>query len=646
MGRIQVLSDRVANQIAAGEVVERPASVCKELIENALDAGASRLRIELRGGGRSLIEVRDNGSGMSRDDAMLAFERHATSKLRKADDLLSIATLGFRGEALPSIASVSRVLLRTRAADEEAGTAVEIHGGRLRDVRDEALAAGTVVSVRNLFYNLPARRKFLRTEKTELAHVVRIATHYSLANLDKSIDLRNESGVLLAVTPVASRRERVYQVFGGDVLDRLVELDPVERQLPLAAARYGNEPETAAMRISGFVSEPQDQRRNRNSVYIFVNQRLVRDSLIQRAILAGYEHLMPKGVFPFALLFLEIPPAAVDVNVHPAKTEVRFRSPSEVFDLVKDSIRGQLIASKPASGLPVPGIAAQDVPSEPVRTGGAPPAPKRPFSLSGYSGQPDLPFAQRAPFTTGPGETGGVPPDSLRSLPNEPTAAIEGTSPAPAANGHSDHVHAPLDDRRPTSLVNLSGLKLLGQIHDSFIVAAGEDGLWIIDQHVAHERILFEKVLADRLHDRALAQSLLEPIVMTLTPGQMVLYEEVAEEFRGNGFEIEPFGGRAVAVKAVPAELSPSQVESLLNDMLDESRDRSDGPGLGELRKRMAATIACHAAIKINMPLTTEKMRWLLDELARSECPMSCPHGRPIALKYGTQDILKAFHRV
>ena len=328
MGRIQVLSDRVANQIAAGEVVERPASVCKELIENALDAGASRLRIELRGGGRSLIEVRDNGSGMSRDDAMLAFERHATSKLRKADDLLSIATLGFRGEALPSIASVSRVLLRTRAADEEAGTAVEIHGGRLRDVRDEALAAGTVVSVRNLFYNLPARRKFLRTEKTELAHVVRIATHYSLANLDKSIDLRNESGVLLAVTPVASRRERVYQVFGGDVLDRLVELDPVERQLPLAAARYGNEPETAAMRISGFVSEPQDQRRNRNSVYIFVNQRLVRDSLIQRAILAGYEHLMPKGVFPFALLFLEIPPAAVDVNVHPAKTEVRFRSPS------------------------------------------------------------------------------------------------------------------------------------------------------------------------------------------------------------------------------------------------------------------------------------------------------------------------------
>ena len=646
MGRIQVLSDRVANQIAAGEVVERPASVCKELIENALDAGASRLRIELKGGGRTLIEVRDNGLGMSRDDAMLAFERHATSKLRKADDLLSIATLGFRGEALPSIASVSRVLLRTRAADEEAGTAVEIHGGRLRDVRDEALAPGTVVSVRNLFYNLPARRKFLRTEKTELAHAVRVATHYSLANLEKSIDLRNESGVLLAVTPVASRRERVYQVFGGNVLDRLVELDPVERQLPPEAARHGIEPETAAMRISGFVSEPQDQRRNRNSVYIFVNQRLVRDSLIQRAIVAGYEHLMPKGVFPFALVFLDIPPAMVDVNVHPAKTEVRFRSPSDVFDLVRDAIRAQLIAAKPASGLPVPGTVSQDLPSEAARTGGTPAPPKPPFSLSGFSGQSGLPFAPRAPSSASLDKTGGESSESSPSLPNRPNAAAEGMSPAFAANGHRDHVRAPLEDRRPTSLVDLSGLRLLGQIHDSFIVAAGDDGLWIIDQHVAHERILFEKVLSDRLHDRAMAQSLLEPIVLTLTPGQMVLYEEIADEFRGNGFDIEPFGGRAVAVKAVPAELSPSQVESLLNDILDESRDRSDSPGLGEVRKRMAATIACHAAIKINMPLTTEKMRWLLEELARSECPMSCPHGRPIALKYGTQDILKAFHRV
>ena len=645
MGRIQVLSDRVANQIAAGEVVERPASVCKELIENALDAGASRLRIELKGGGRSLIEVRDNGLGMSRDDAMLAFERHATSKLRKADDLLSIATLGFRGEALPSIASVSRVLLRTRAVDEESGTAVEIHGGRLRDVRDEALAPGTVVSVRNLFYNVPARRKFLRTEKTELAHAVRVATHYSLANLDKSIDLRNESGVLLAVTPVASRRERVYQVFGGDVLDRLVELDPVERRVPLEAARQGVEPETAAMRISGFVSEPQDQRRNRNSVYIFVNQRLVRDSLIHRAIVAGYEHLMPKGVFPFALVFLDIPPAMVDVNVHPAKTEVRFRSPSNVFDLVRDAIRAQLIAAKPASGLPVPGTVSQDLPSEAARTGGAPAPPKPPFSLSGFSGQPGLPFAPKASSFASLDKTGGESSESSPGLRNQPPAA-QGTSPAFAANGHRDHVRAPLEDRRPTSLVDLSGLRLLGQIHDSFIVAAGDDGLWIIDQHVAHERILFEKVLSDRLHDRAMAQSLLEPIVLTLTPGQMVLYEEIAEEFRGNGFDIEPFGGRAVAVKAVPAELSPSQVGSLLNDILDESRDRSDRPGLGEVRKRMAATIACHAAIKINMPLTTEKMRWLLDELARSECPMSCPHGRPIALKYGTQDILKAFHRV
>ena len=519
-------------------------------------------------------------------------------------------------------------------------------GGRLRDVRDEALAVGTTVSVRNLFYNVPARRKFLRTEKTELSHAVRLATHYSLAHLDKFIELRNESGVLLGVTPVARSRERVYQVFGGDVLDRLVELDPVERLLSLAPWEDGTGPEAATMRLSGFVSEPQSQRPNRNSFYIFVNQRLVRDSLIQRAILAGYENLVPKGVYPFALLFLEVPPSTVDVNVHPAKTEVRFRSPSAVFDLVRDSIRAQLIAAKPASDLPRPDEAAQRLPCEPARPGDALSASQQPFRLSGRNRQPDLPFAPREPFPTASKLSGGASPVPAPELLPQRTAGAGGTLLPAGAHGDRDHIRAPLDERRPTSLVDLSGLQVLGQIHDSFIVAAGTDGLWIIDQHVAHERILFEKVLADRLHDRVPMQRLLVPIVLTLTPGQLVLYEEIAEEFRGNGFEIEPFGGRSIVVKAAPAELSASQIESLLHDLLDESRERVGGTGLGDLRKRMAATIACHAAIKINMPLTTEKMRWLLDELARSECPMSCPHGRPIALKYGTQDILKAFHRV
>ena len=628
MGRIQVLTDRVANQIAAGEVVERPASVCKELIENALDAGATRLRIELKGGGRNLIEVSDNGAGMGRDDAMLAFERHATSKLREASDLMGISTLGFRGEALPSIASVARVSLRTRPSADETGTAVEIHGGRLRDVRDEALAPGTTVTVRSLFYNMPARRKFLRTEKTELAHATRIATHYSLAHLDKSIELCNEHGSLLSVTPVATLRERVYQVFGADTLDRLVELEPAQR--PLEPADGGE-----FMRLAGFVSEPQSQRSNRNSIYIFVNRRLVRDSLIQRALTEAYENLMPRDAYPFALLVLEIPPSTVDVNVHPAKTEVRFRAPSAVFQFVRDTVRAQLIASKPAAELPIPGQPAQSVPAPAPRTGAGLPVPRVGPAEAGRS----------QPRTTG---SFGLPPSAPRATFRPEGSGPSGLDSLPETFGAEDgaHARAPLDERRPDSLVDLSGLQLLGQIHDSFIVAAGDDGLWIIDQHVAHERILFEKVLADRLHGRAAMQRLLVPIVLTLTPGQAVAYDELAEELAGNGFEIERLDGRAVAVQSSPAELSASQVEALLQDLLDDARERDTGLGLADLRKRMAATIACHAAIKINTPLATEKMTWLLDELARSDCPMSCPHGRPIALKYATREILKAFHRL
>lgn len=634
MGRIQVLTDRVANQIAAGEVVERPASVCKELIENALDAGATRLRIDLKGGGRNLIEVSDNGSGMGRDDAMLAFERHATSKLREVGDLMEISTLGFRGEALPSIASVARVLMRTRPSGDETGTAVEIHGGRLRDVRDEALAPGTTVTVRNLFYNVPARRKFLRTEKTELAHATRVATQYSLAHLDKSIELRNEHGSLLAVTPVATLRERVYQVFGADTLERLVELAEVEQPVEPADGEGGS------MRLAGFVSEPQSQRSNRNSIYIFINQRLVRDSLIQRALAEAYENLMPKDVYPFALLALEIPPALVDVNVHPAKTEVRFRAPSAVFQFVRDTVRAQLIANKPAAHLPLPSKSEQRVPAFAPRADAGLPVPRVGPAEAGRS----------LPRTSG---TFGLPPVAPHRPPAHQGAppqgfARRGSDGVPEAFGAEGGLHSrdPLADHRPDSLVDLSGLQLLGQIHDSFIVAAGSDGLWIIDQHVAHERILFEKVLAERLNGRAAMQRLLVPIVLTLTPGQAVAYDELAEELAGNGFEIERLDGRAIAVQSAPAELSATHVEALLQDLLDDSRERGTGLGLADLRKRMAATIACHAAIKINTPLATEKMTWLLEELARSECPMSCPHGRPIALKYGTREILKAFHRV
>lgn len=650
MGRIRVLTDRVANQIAAGEVVERPASVCKELIENSLDSGAAHIRIDLQAGGRRLIQVADNGGGMTRDDALLAFERHATSKLRQAADLLEIATLGFRGEALPSIASVSRVKLETRAADQDSGTVVEIEGGRLRDVRDSASPPGTCIAVRDLFYNVPARRKFLRTEKTELSHAVRVATNYSLAHIDKAIQLRNEHGVLLNVSPVKSARDRVYQVFGRETLSQLVELGPIASAAPQSSAGAGaaqpssngsQHPHGAGkLRLSGFVSEPQVQRGNRNAVYTFVNRRLVRDSLIQRAIFAAYENLMPKGTYPFILLFLELPAGEVDVNVHPAKTEVRFRNASQVFDFVRNSIRERLAAAKPAATLPPPGTIALQIP--PRRR--QPPSSPPPAPSAAHRPTPEGPALRPPPtrFDTS-ALSGGLASDAglLSSGPGPSGAA----APEEAVPQDIAHSRAPLAEAGPTSLGNLGNLQLLGQVKASFIVASGEDGVWIIDQHVAHERILFEKVLAARLHCRAAMQSLLTPLMLTLTPAQMVAYDELAEEFRGNGFDLEPFDGRTMAVKAVPAELSGAQVEALIYELLDDQRGAVRSLPLGELRKRMAATIACHAAIKANMPLSDGKMRWLLAELAKTDCPMSCPHGRPIALKYDMRQILKAFHR-
>ena len=360
MGRIRVLPDQVANKIAAGEVVERPASVVKELLENALDAGSAEVRVEVENGGRRLIRVSDDGCGMLRDDALLAFERHATSKLRDVKDLLSISTLGFRGEALPSIASVSRLLLETRSPDETTGTRVEIAGGKMLHCDEVAQARGTAVTVRDLFFNVPARKKFLRSDQTELAHIASLVTHYSLAHPEKTFRLLSGAGELLAVTPVGTLRERVFQVFGGQTLEELVDLGTREHRLELpppyvppseAIAEFRREPEepsSKTFRLTGFVSRPQVQKGNRNSIFIFVNRRLIRDRLLLHSISSAYYNLMPPAAYPFALLFLECDCEEVDVNVHPSKTEVRFRHQSFVHDFVRDAIRERLIETRPA----------------------------------------------------------------------------------------------------------------------------------------------------------------------------------------------------------------------------------------------------------------------------------------------------------
>jgi DNA mismatch repair protein MutL len=613
LGLIRILPDQVANKIAAGEVVERPASVVKELLENSLDAGATQVRIDVDSGGKRLIRIADNGHGMMRDDALLAFERHATSKLRDVADLLSIATLGFRGEALPSIASVARVELETRIAQETTGTRVEIAGGKLLNVTEIAREPGATITVRDLFFNMPARRKFLRSEQTELAHIAQLATHYALAHPDKAFRLATPAGELLQVTPVETLRERVFQVFGNEILDELVPLGSGEKGLVLPA-EPPDPPEEKVFRLTGFVSRPQVQKLNRNSIYIFVNRRLIRDRLLLHAISAAYHNLMPAGCYPFALLFLEAPFDEVDVNVHPSKTEVRFRHQNFVHDLVRDMVRDRLVESKPVSSFPVPARSPQA-------------ATAVPFSDASL-------LLQESDFTLRSSPAPAPRLDFSSAPPIEVTPIAPAPSVAPTSDG------APLE-----SLASIGELRPLGQVRDSFIVAAGPDGLWIIDQHVAHERVLFEQVLRNRSRGAVERQQLLVPMVIRLSPDQQIRFARLAEELAAAGFEIEPFGRGTVAVKTAPAGVSASEIEKLLQEVLDlpDTELRSLTPD--DLRRKVAASIACHAAIKINTPLDVRKMQWLLEELGKTDCPMSCPHGRPIVLRYSMREILKAFHR-
>jgi DNA mismatch repair protein MutL len=632
MGRIRILSDNVANKIAAGEVVERPASVVKELLENSLDAGATAFRLDIEAGGRRLIRLADDGCGMMHDDALLAFERHATSKLSDVKDLLSISTLGFRGEALPSIASVSRLLLETKSREERVGTVVEIAGGKMFRVEEIAHSGGTTITVRDLFFNVPARKKFLRSEQTEIAHIASLVTHYSLAHPSKSFELRHNNAELLSVTPVETLRERVFQVFGTQVLEDLFDLGDHARDLKVPVDE--DEPISRHFRLRGFVSSPAVQKMNRNSIYLFVNGRLIRDRLLLHAISAAYFNLMPPACFPFALLFLDCDAEEVDVNVHPSKTEVRFRHGSVVHDFVRDTVRERLMVERPASRIPLQ----------------SPPQPGAVMPYSEFSQRVEnMTFDSIATEIPPIGDPASLPEFTLLRPPS-PLPRFDFSEPvAPRAAAVPD-THGPLFEGGALpdlqSLDSLTDLRSLGQIHDSFIVAAGRDGLWIIDQHVAHERILFEQVLAAREKGNAETQRLLVPLVIGLSAAQQIEYARIAEELDRLGFETEPFGNKTVAVKSVPAGIGAADAERVLFEILEIAETELRKASLDDLRRSMAASIACRAAIKINMRLEPEKIDWLLRALAATSCPMSCPHGRPIALRYSTRDILKSFHRI
>jgi DNA mismatch repair protein MutL len=651
MGRIRVLSDQVANQIAAGEVVERPASVVKELLENSLDAGATRIRIEVEAGGRKLIRIVDNGHGMVRDDALLAFERHATSKLHTSDDLLSIRTLGFRGEALPSIASVSRLTLETRAAEDASGTLVEINGGNMQRVEDAGMPAGTTIAVRDLFYNTPARRKFLKSEQTELAHIAALVTHYALAHPARHFELHSATQAVLVAPATGSTGDRLYQIFGRDtaalMLATAAEIDFARAGLPEPPPWKREADYTPAdpgfLRLTGFVSKPELQKLNRNSIYVFVNHRLVRDRVVLHALTEAYRNIIPPTSFPVVLLFLEMPPQEVDVNVHPAKTEVRFRQPGFVHDFIRDSVRTTLMTARPAASFAAaltsaPHASASllvDVSPMPGPPGDTVFSPRVFAESEGAPAQDDADtFMLRAPE---------VPPSPGRLAFSENGIAVGYEPDDGAAAGAGGAIAI---DESGETLNALATLKPLGQLRDSFILAANEEGLWIIDQHVAHERVLFEKILRDREVEKVQRQRLLMPLLVDLLPAQMVSFAAIARELDLNGFEAEPFGPNTLVIKAAPVGLEGRELERMLEEVLAVPEREQQAENAETRRRRIAASIACHAAIKVNMPLDPKKIDWLLAELAKTEHPTSCPHGRPIALRYSHKDIQRAFQRI
>ena len=666
MNKIKILPDNLANQIAAGEVVERPASVVKELLENALDAGAKRLQIDIELGGRRLMRVADDGEGMQRDDAILAFERHATSKIKSLEDLAKIQTLGFRGEALASIASVAKVELLTKTSDAEVATRVVIEGGRLIDVKDAARGTGTTLSVRDLFFNTPARRKFMRSEATENYHLANIVTHYALANAEIAFTLTNNGRDILRVSPAKDLRERAHQIFGAQMVESLLKVEG------------GRE---FVAKISGYISAPRERRTTRDGQYFFINGRFVRDKIIAGGLLEGFRSVLPHGVYPVAFLFLDIPFEELDVNVHPAKTEVRFRRSEAVKETISEAIRGALRNAGILSDAKPDDLGFQNEDRRPktedqsveqnkiefqitddqfqntswnetAQTNQASPQNELRENQAGEN-QTEQTAATQTEFETEvfSNDFETEVQTRLGETPEEYTNDEQQEIQNPKSKIQNQAVLPPVDSaaKIPKSIEveNLSSSKIrpLSQLHDSFIIAVDDEGLLLIDQHVAHERILFDKFRRKENERRIESQNLLLPETIDLTPAQSVAFDLIETELENLGFALMKLSGRTIAVKAVPTDLPASEVRNLLAEILDTVDKEKFGSARENLRDSIAASLACKAAVKINMKLTTEKMQWLIDKLLVTSSPTTCPHGRPVILRLTMKDIERGFHR-
>lgn len=581
-GRIIILDEHTANRIAAGEVVERPSAVAKELVENSLDAGATRIRVDVESGGRVLVCVADNGCGMTREEVLLAIQRHATSKIRSAEDLDHVTTLGFRGEALPSIASVSRMEICTRTPDAVSGTRVRVEGGQVQEVEEAGVPPGTRVEVRDLFYNTPARLKFIKSDQTELGHIVELVGRLAIAHHEVSIRLKHNGREVFSSPGAPDALAAIAAVWGKDKAARTV---PVEFETP-------------AVRVTGFAAPPEISRPNRSHEAFFVNRRPITSRLLSHAVEEAYRSLLPDGRYPVAAIFIEMSPEAVDVNVHPTKAEVRFRAEREVHQAVAQAVRRALLGGYAGASLQPPrrmvhngaGGAARFLPS------GIPPR---------ASGLPQTPMV--------PGIRLGVT----------------------------------VDEVRPASDASAEAWRLIGQIANTFIVGETPDGMVILDQHVAHERVIYDRLRKGMEMGGLEVQRLLLPATVTLGAREAQALFEHLDELRNVGFEVEPFGGGTFLVRAVPAVAASASPEAMLAELASDLA-ALDGAGRASREGVLDAVItaaACKGAVKAGQPLSPAEMRKLVQDLLDTENPFTCPHGRPIVVNITHEELLKRFKR-
>ena len=601
MAKIKILPEVLSNKIAAGEVVERPASVVKELVENALDAGSSRIAIEVEKGGRALIRVSDNGSGMSRDDALLATERYATSKIFNDRDLFAISTLGFRGEALPSIAAVSRFSLVTKDATSPVGTEIIVEGGTVKKVSDIGAPIGTMVSASQLFFNIPARRKFLKTESTEMGHIADTIAAFALGRPGVQFRLIHSGSLLKSWPAVVNPVDRVVDVLGKAIAN---DLHPIEFQ-------------DEAVAVSGWICSPRVTRSTSRGIYIYVNGRFVHDRVIQHALSEGYDTRLMKGQFPVAVLFINVPYDQVDVNVHPAKHEVRFAQQKKVHDAVAGVVAATLRLGSRSEW--VTAISAQRQPPEDT--------PR--------ISEPTIPYGR---------VNNEIPGKQLpvTSIEHPASKASWSVAEIPLKAGHPDsRLQAPLWEEK-----QFGNLRVIGQFHNTYVLCESASGLVLVDQHAAHERILYEQLKRRSAASPKAAQKLIIPETIDLGYRESQILEKLIPDLNILGLEIEPFGGSTFVVKSVPALLENRAIQPLVVEIVEKLAEIGFAPGLEKAIDACLVLMACHGAIRANQLLSDQQITGLLKQLDECDHPFHCPHGRPTWIRWSLQTLEKSFKRV